>query len=243
MTNYSSFNSNTWLKNCSEIFKQLYKQKSITLIDVKKILDVFIHDTRWIHELRLVKCKYAIYIKLDELIQKHKNKKKYVKYFNEVKLQLECAEKRLVYIKTHTYIEEFEEFEEFERFYGESETKEFEEFERFYGESETKEFETLYGDSKNVEYTTLKNKECETKSETKEFETLYGDNENVEYTTLKNKECETKSETKEFETLYEENVEYTTLKNKECEIKEINLSILTQPCISIANICPIVCRL
>jgi hypothetical protein len=184
MTNYSSFNVNTWLKNCLEIFKQLNKQKSITLIDVKKILDVFIHDTRWIHELRLVKCKYAIYIKLDELIQKHKNKKKYVEYFNEVKLKLECAEKRLVYIKTHTYIEEFEEFEEFERFYG---------------ESETKEFETLYGDSKNVEYTTLKNKECEEfeefeeferfygESETKKFETLYGDSKNVEYTTLKNK--------------------------------------------------------
>jgi hypothetical protein len=213
MTNYSSFNVNTWLKNCLEIFKQLNKQKSITLIDVKKILDVFIHDTRWIHELRLVKCKYAIYIKLDELIQKHKNKKKYVEYFNEVKLKLECAEKRLVYIKTHTYIEEFEEFEEFERFYG---------------ESETKEFETLYGDSKNVEYTTLKNKECEEFEEFEEFERFYGE-----------------SETKKFETLYgdSKNVEYTTLKNKECEIKKIDLSTLSQPCISIANICPIVCRL
>ena len=74
MTIYLSFNSNQWLKNLSNIFQQFNEKRSMSYGDVKKIFNVFIDDTRWIHEPRLVRCKYALYLKLDDLIQKHKNK-------------------------------------------------------------------------------------------------------------------------------------------------------------------------
>ena len=244
MTTYSSFNSNhdsnQWLKNLSNIFQQFDKKRSISYGDVKKILNVFIEDTRWIHEPRLVRCKYALYLKLDDLIQKHKNKNQYIKYFNKVKLQLQCAEKGLVYIKTVSF-EESKSETEFERLYRDSveESKSETEFERLYGDSvkESKfetEFERLDGDSvKESKFERLDGDSVEESKFETEFERLDGDS--VE---------ESKFETKEFERLDGYSLEESKFETKEFEYtKKIDLSILSQDFSSIVNIYPIVCRL
>ena len=221
MTIYLSFNSNQWLKNLSNIFQQFDKKRSMSYGDVKKIFNVFIDDTRWIHEPRLVRCKYALYLKLDDLIQKHKNKNQYIKYFNKVKLQLQCAEKGLVYIKTVSF-EESKSETEFERLYGDSvkESKFETEFERLYGDS--------VKESKFERLDSVKESKFET-----EFERLDGDS--VE---------ESKFETKEFERLDGYSLEESKFETKEFEYtKKIDLSRLSQDFSSIVNIYPIVCRL
>ena len=232
MTNYSSFNSTTWLKNFSEMFKQHSEQKSISFSDVQKILNVCIDDTRWIHKPRLVRCKHAIYLKLDELIQKHKNKKNYVKYFNEVKLKLQCAEKGLVYIKKNTCIgKSVDEMNLSEKYFNKVKLKlQCAEKGLVYIKKNTcigKSVEEMNLSEKGKEgckimsicnllpkgsaKTTLNRirvipfefKSEEIKSETKEFERLYGDSQlEKEEFEKLYEDSQIKSETKEFERLY-----------------------------------------
>ena len=181
----SSFNINQWIKTVADLLEQVKNlkkgDKKLRYSGVKKIFDFCTEDTRWINEPRVLRCKDAIYIKLDELMQTNKHDHQYVKYFNEVKMQLQCAEQGIVYTKTNIYIgendDEFErlyEDEEFERLYGENE------FERIYGENDEEfkdeEFERLYGENDEE---TEDNEFEDNEFEDNEFERLYGDN--VEY--------------------------------------------------------------
>jgi hypothetical protein len=265
MVDKTSFNSKQFVQKLLKLFKNFKKLHSysthIKYIGFKKILDFCIEDNRWIYEPSLTNFKNATYLKINELIQTHKDKPNYIRYFNFIKIHLRFTEKEIVYTQTKTYIEHnFQENKEFELLYGENVQNK--EFELLYGENvQNTEFELLYGE--NVQDTL----------ENKEFELLYG--ENVQ-DTLKNKEFENlyqendqKNKKEEFKKLYEENAQknkkfnileeldlYKELKSENDKYnfnktknninvinKIIDLSTLSQPCISIANICPIICRL
>jgi hypothetical protein len=215
----SSFNSDQWLKNMNDLLEQFNNLKKgnekLRYFCVKKIFDFCIADTRWINDSRLIRIKNMSYLKLDEFLRTHNHQ--YVKYFNKVKIQLQCAEQGIDYTKTNTYIGE--NYDEFERLYED------EEFERLY---EDEEFERIYGENDE-----------EFKDE--EFERIYGENdeefkdEETEDNEFKDDEFkDEETEDNEFERLYGDNVEYP---------KKNDLSTLSQYSISIANISPIVCRL
>ena len=126
----SSFNIKQWLNIMDDLLKQFNNLKKenekLRYFYVKKIFDFCIADTRWINDSRLIPFKNMSYLKLDEFLRTHNHQ--YVKYFNKVKIQLQCAEQGIDYTKTNTYIGEND--EEFERIYGD------EEFERIYGEND-----------------------------------------------------------------------------------------------------------
>jgi len=281
MVDKTSFNSKQFVQKLLKLFKNFKKLHSysthIKYIGFKKILDFCIEDNRWIYEPSLTNFKNATYLKINELIQTHKDKPNYIRYFNFIKIHLRFTEKEIVYTQTKTYIEHnFQENKEFELLYGENVQNT--EFELLYGENvQNTEFELLYGENvQNTEFELLYGENVQDTLENKEFELLYG--ENVQ-DTLKNKEFENlyqendqKNKKEEFKKLYEENAQknkkFNILENEEeldlyKELKSendkynfnktknninvinkiIDLSTLSQPCISIANICPIICRL
>jgi hypothetical protein len=214
-------------------------------VEVKKIFDFCVEDTRWINDTRLIPCKNSLYLKLEELMVTHKHNHQYVKCFNEIKIQLQCAEKGIVYMKTNPYIESND--DEFEKLYGDDKIKESNEFEKLYEGDD--EFEKLYGNNEIKEANEFEKlyegddefeklyEEDEIK-EANEFEKLYeGDDDEKLY---EGDDDEKLYEGDDDEKLYEEdeikeaNIKYT---------KKIDLSALCQYSISIASICPIVCRL
>ncbi len=152
MTIHPKFNSDQWIKNMKQLVP-IYKPGYSTYInyyEVKKIFDFCVEDTRWINDPRLIPCKNSLYLKLEELMVTHKHNHQYVKCFNEIKIQLQCAEKGIVYMKTNPNIEANDEFE---KLYGNNKIKEAIEFEKLYEEDEIKEANINY--TKKIDLSTL----------------------------------------------------------------------------------------
>ena len=235
MVDKTSFNSKQFVQKLLKLFKNFKKLHSysthIKYIGFKKILDFCIEDNRWIYEPSLTNFKNATYLKINELIQTHKDKPNYIRYFNFIKIHLRFTQKEIVYTQTKTYIEHnFQENKEFELLHIQNT-----EFELLYGENvqdtlKNKEFENLY-------------QENDQKNKKEEFKKLYEENaqKNKKFNILENEE-----ELDLYKELKSENDKYNfnkTKNNINVINKIIDLSTLSQPCISIANICAIICRL